>query len=160
MYRADILVSARRIEGEAVAIVTVHAARAKHASRLTDIDDVVRLLVVIDPGDRRVRLDLERRWTEGKILDVNLGRLAGAERDDGYGGVRDGDQRRACPASRSSNAARGYRLCGKPCLWRLHEGPPLTRTRDLAPSWKGELHDFPDELGIDGRSSTSRADPV
>src|SRR6266567_370668 len=71
--RADIFVGARLIENESVFFVTVEALRPEDAW-LSKTNDVVGLLVLVDPGYRGAHGDRQRRRLEGEVLDVDLGR--------------------------------------------------------------------------------------
>src|SRR5205814_8115347 len=71
--RANIFVGARLIKDEGVLFAAVEPRRSEEAW-LSDIDDVVGLLVLIEPGDCGARRDRQRRRLKGKVLDVDLGR--------------------------------------------------------------------------------------
>src|ERR1051325_12015869 len=72
MHGAEIVVRAGLIQNDGELLAAVDRLRAENALRA---DDVVRLLVVVDPGDRGPGFDGQDRGHELKALDRDLGFL-------------------------------------------------------------------------------------
>src|ERR1051326_3617640 len=70
MHGAQIVVGPGLVQNDGEFFAAIDRLRAENAR---GADDIVRLLVVVDPGDRGPRFDGQDRWYELKALDRDLG---------------------------------------------------------------------------------------